>query len=162
MNHLSSAVATLLAALTLMVAPAIAGESESNQSRSANGSTITVYRSPTCGCCGSWIEHLRKEGFTVNDKLRDDMTAIKDRYGVPDKARSCHTAVIDGYVIEGHVPAADIRQVLAQRPAIKGLAVPGMVVGSPGMEAGNRKDPYSVVSIETDGNLRVFRNYIDY
>ena len=103
---------------------------------------VTVYKDPNCGCCNAWIAHLRDHGFTVTAQNRVDMAAVKDRFALPVQMRSCHTATIDGYVIEGHVPAADIQRLLATKPNALGLAVPGMPVGSPGMEMGGRRDSY--------------------
>lgn len=124
----------------------------------AEAVTITVNKSPTCGCCKLWIEHLRAEGFLVEALDSDDMTAVKKRYEVPQNMQSCHTAVVDGYVIEGHVPAADIRRLLAEAPDANGLAVPGMPVGSPGMEYGDRVDPYKVMLFDRD-TFSVFSSY---
>lgn len=95
---------------------------------------IHVYKTPTCGCCSKWIDHLRAEGFTVRAEDLPDLTALKASHAVTPALASCHTATIDGYVVEGHVPASDIRRLLSERPAIAGLAVPGMPLGSPGME----------------------------
>lgn len=95
---------------------------------------ITVYRSPTCGCCGKWIEHLRQNNFIVTDVLTNEMESVKKRHGVTNDIASCHTAVTSGYVIEGHVPAKDIRALLKARPNVFGIAVPGMPENSPGME----------------------------
>ena len=106
---------------------------------------ITVYRSPSCGCCGKWIEHLEQEGFVVTDELIPSVAPVKSRLGVPRHLESCHTAEVEGYVIEGHVPAEDIRRLLVERPKATGLAVPGMPVGSPGKEMGDRNDAYDVV-----------------
>src|SRR3954451_23668196 len=101
----------------------------------AQQTTATVYKDPTCGCCSVWVDLLRKEGFTVTVNDARDITAVKDKYRVPASLRSCHTALINGYVIEGHVPPADIKRILKQEKAIvAGLAVPGMPIGSPGME----------------------------
>lgn len=160
MKYTRSISMLIFAAAFLAFGAAVAGEPPG--AKQTVSPTISVYRSPTCGCCKNWLEHLRSSGFTVEDHLEADMTPIKDRLGIPGAARSCHTATIDGYLIEGHVPAADIRQMLSQRPRIKGLAVPGMVVGSPGMEMGARKDPYTVVSIGKNGELRAFREYRNY
>ncbi|MBJ18431.1 MAG: hypothetical protein CL933_03305 [Deltaproteobacteria bacterium] len=96
--------------------------------------TIQVYKTPTCGCCGQWIDHLREAGFEVEATDMPDLTAFKAMNGVPKRLTSCHTAMVEGYVIEGHVPAADITRLLTERPKIAGLAVPGMPMGSPGME----------------------------
>jgi hypothetical protein len=106
---------------------------------------ITVYKSPTCGCCLAWVDHLRANGFTVIVEEMRDLAAIKQKLGVPRDLEACHTATVDGYVVEGHVPAADIRQLLESKPDAKGVAVPGMPIGSPGMERGDEKEAYSVI-----------------
>jgi len=106
---------------------------------------VDVSRSPSCGCCGDWITHMRAAGFTVNDRLIDDLAPLKAQLGVPADLQSCHTAVVDGYAIEGHVPAEDVRRLLRERPAAAGLAVPGMPLGSPGMEVGGQADSYEVI-----------------
>lgn len=111
---------------------------------------ITVYKTPTCGCCTKWVEHLEQYGFEATVVSLNDLSPVKSRLGVPNGLRSCHTAETGGYVIEGHVPAADIARVLEERPDASGLAVPGMPVGSPGMEHGERKDPYDVILFEGD------------
>jgi hypothetical protein len=123
-----------------------------------NEPVITVYRDPNCGCCKNWIAHLIKHGYKVDDKTTDDMTEIKRGLGVPDDLRSCHTGVVNGYVIEGHVPAADITRLLKEKPQVVGLAVPGMPVGSPGME-GSRVDRYDVVSFRKDGTTAVYAKH---
>lgn len=120
--------------------------------------TIDVHRDPNCGCCSSWIEHLEENGFTVNDHLEKDMSSFKQDTGVPAELASCHTAVIDGRFIEGHVPATDILA-MRDKPDIIGLAVPGMPVGSPGMEMGDRQDAYKVIAVEEDGSQEVFNHY---
>ena len=119
---------------------------------------ITVYKSPACVCCGKWIEHLRKNGFDVRTSDIAAIGSVKARYGVPMDMRSCHTAVVEGYVIEGHVPASDIRRLLKERPKIAGLAAPGMPVGAPGMEVG-RAQPYSVMSFDKNGAGAVFAKH---
>ena len=106
---------------------------------------VIVYRLPSCGCCEKWVDHLRDSGFSVSIESREDLQEIKTKLGIPDDLQSCHTALVDGYVIEGHVPAVDIRKLLKTRPEAKGLAVPGMPIGSPGMEMGAHKDPYKVI-----------------
>src|SRR5262245_37331396 len=103
---------------------------------------ITVYKDPNCGCCSIWVEHLRKNGFEVTVQEPGNMVEIKRKLGVPTYLQSCHTAVIDGYTIEGHVPAAEIHRLLKERPNAKGLTVPGMPLGSPGMEAGTTSQKY--------------------
>ena len=120
---------------------------------------VEVYKSPTCGCCGAWVDHLRAAGFTVKVTEVADTTVARKRYGLPDRFGSCHTAVVAGYVVEGHVPAAEVKRLLAARPAAIGLAVPGMPVGSPGMEVGDRKDPYDVFLIDKRGRETVFARY---
>jgi hypothetical protein len=102
----------------------------------ATAQTIDVIKSPYCGCCAQWVEHLRANGFTVRVTDVEDLDPVARQHGVPDELRSCHTATVGGYVIEGHVPAADIRRLLDERPQATGLAVPGMPIGSPGMEQG--------------------------
>ena len=111
---------------------------------------VTVYKSPTCGCCSMWVEHLEASGFEVESIARTDMGAVKDSLGVPSHLSSCHTGVVDGYVVEGHVPAEQIKRLLDERPDALGLSVPGMPIGSPGMEVGDQRDPYDVVLIGTD------------
>ena len=118
--------------------------------------TLTVYKSPTCGCCSMWIEHMEAAGFTVDARDRDDMAAVKDSLGLPSDLASCHTGVIDGYVVEGHVPADQVARLLEERPQALGLSVPGMPVGSPGMEMGDRRDPYDVLVVGTGGEAAVF------
>lgn len=119
---------------------------------------IDVYRDPNCGCCKAWIAHLRDNGFTVNDHVEPNMSAVKQRLGVAPQLASCHTGVIDGKFVEGHVPAEQVR-LLAQRDDLKGLAVPGMPVGSPGMEMGDRKDAYQVIGISPGGEQTVLADY---
>lgn len=122
-------------------------------------SEITVFRSPTCGCCGQWIEHMEAAGFTVTDNVTEDMTAIKAQYGVPADLASCHTTIAAGYVIEGHVPAADVQRLLAEKPEVAGIAVPGMPIGSPGMESGDRVEPYTVFSFTESGETAAFAEH---
>lgn len=120
---------------------------------------IEVFKSPTCGCCGAWVDHLRSAGFPVKVVEVDDTTATRERYGLPDKFGSCHTGVVHGYVIEGHVPAEEVKRLLALKPAAIGLAVPGMPVGAPGMEYGDRQDPYDVFLVDKSGRGAVFAHY---
>ena len=118
---------------------------------------INVYKSPTCGCCGDWIAHLRANGFKVEAHNLGDVALMRRGVGVPVSLASCHTAIIDGYAIEGHVPAADIKRLLQERPKILGLAVPSMVVGSPGMEQGPPQ-PYDTLAFDDRGH-RVFARH---
>lgn len=124
----------------------------------ADSSTVTVYKSPTCGCCKDWVDHMRNEGFTVVAIDTSDMNRVKHAHGVTHDLGSCHTATVGGYVLEGHVPAADVKRLLAQRPAVVGLAVPGMPMGSPGME-GMYKQKYDVVAFDRTGGRSVFASY---
>ena len=119
---------------------------------------ITVYRDPNCGCCTKWIEHLIKHGFRVKDNKSNAMSEVKRGLGVPESLESCHTGVVNGYVIEGHVPAADIQRLLKTKPKVAGLAVPGMPMGSPGME-GPRTDRYDVVSFDKTGKTAVYAKH---
>jgi hypothetical protein len=125
----------------------------------AAAQTIEVVKSPYCGCCGQWVEYLRAEGFEVKVVEAEDVTPAAAQAGVPDDLRSCHTATIAGYAVEGHVPAADIRRLLAERPDAAGIAVPGMPIGSPGMEQGNRKQAYQTMLFARDGRRRVFAQH---
>lgn len=118
----------------------------------ADGSDeIVVYKSPTCGCCVKWVEYLEKDGFDVEVRDMNDMQPVKLQHNIKREVQSCHTAVIDGYIVEGHVPLEYIRQMIEEKPDIKGLSVPGMPMGSPGMEGPNPVD-YSVLAISKDGN----------
>ncbi|HEX3533595.1 MAG TPA: DUF411 domain-containing protein [Gemmatimonadaceae bacterium] len=120
--------------------------------------TITVYKDPSCGCCKNWIEHLKKHGYAVDAKDTPDMAAVKRTLGVPGALTACHTAVVNGYLIEGHVPATDIARLLKEKPKVAGLAVPGMPMGSPGME-GPRQQHYQVLSFDKSGKTKVFASY---
>jgi hypothetical protein len=116
---------------------------------------VTVYKSPTCGCCTKWEDHLRENGFRVVSVQREDMNAIKQEHGIPQGLQSCHTALVNGYAVEGHVPADVIRKLLTERPRVKGIAVPGMPMGSPGME-GPHKDEYEVYTFDASGPKDVY------
>jgi len=116
---------------------------------------VVVYKSPTCGCCGKWIEHMEKAGFSVDVENRQDLRPIKAELGVPRRMQSCHTAEVGGYLVEGHVPVDLVQRMLDEKPDIKGLAVPGMPMGSPGME-GPSKDDYDVFAIDKNGRAKVF------
>lgn len=120
---------------------------------------IVVHRSPSCTCCGKWLEHLKDNNFNVKDVVTNDVQAVKDKYGVSREIASCHTAIVDGYVVEGHVPANDIKTLLTTKPKVAGIAVPGMVDGSPGMEMGDSKDAYKVVSFDRENHTKVFNSY---
>ncbi len=121
---------------------------------------IKVYRSPTCNCCHKWINHLEQNKFNVIDMLTNDMASVKEAVDLPTQMTSCHTAIIEGYIIEGHVPAVDIKRLLIERPDIAGLAVPQMPIGSPGMEIGPKKDNFIVFTFKKAGEIGIFNEYI--
>lgn len=120
--------------------------------------TIDVYKSAVCGCCSKWVEHLRASGFQVKAHDVANPSDYRQKLGMPDALGSCHTAVVQGYAIEGHVPAQEIKRLLAERREAKGLAVPSMPLGSPGME-GDRRDPYDVFLVHKNGRQSVYRHY---
>ncbi|MFA6965735.1 DUF411 domain-containing protein [Bosea sp. (in: a-proteobacteria)] len=139
-----------LLAFAAPVRGAIAGEK----------SVLTVYRTPTCGCCKAWGSHLARAGLSTTIIELNDLAPTKRRAGVPDAYEACHTGLIDGYFVEGHVPAGDIRRLLAERPTARGLVVPGMPVGSPGMEvAGVKPEPFQTLLIATNGSASIFANH---
>jgi hypothetical protein len=147
------AVGTAFLALTL-----VTGAATSAVNPTPAQTKITVYKDPGCLCCKNWIEHLIKHGYGVDAKDTPAMAEVKHTLGVPDALTSCHTAVVNGYLIEGHVPAADIARLLKQKPKVAGLAVPGMPMGSPGME-GPSKQHYQVLSFDKNGKTKVFASY---
>ena len=122
----------------------------------AKAAKLNIYKSPSCGCCGAWVDHIKASGIKTVVHELEDLTPLATKLGVPDDLRSCHTAAIDGYFVEGHVPAADIRKLLRERPKARGIAVPGMPIGSPGMEQGDRRDAYDTRLVLHDGSSRVF------
>lgn len=146
-NYIAAALAALATAVPVAVAAAPAA--------------VEVWKAPTCGCCKDWIVHLEANGFKV--QVHDSgNTAARARLGIPMRLGSCHTALVDGYAIEGHVPAREIRRLLAERPGAVGLAVPGMPVGSPGMDGpayGARKDAYDVLLVRKDGSTTSYQHY---
>lgn len=126
----------------------------------ARAPQIVVYKDPNCGCCGAWVEHLRNAGFAISVVETSDLATIRTRHGLPDSLASCHTGVVAGYAIEGHVPGDDIKRLLAQRPDARGLAVPGMPLGSPGMDAPDgSREPYEVLLVRQDGTTEVFARH---
>ena len=141
----------LLAGLPLLFVAARAGAQAAP--------VIHVVKTPTCGCCGDWVTHLRQAGFRVTISHVADLTPTARRLGVPDVLRSCHTASVGGYAIEGHVPAADIRRLLRERPAAAGIAVPGMPMGSPGMEHGSHRERYNTILFTRAGRRSVFARH---
>jgi len=125
----------------------------------AASTKVHVYKNPDCGCCTAWVDHLKSAGFSVDVTETEDTSSVRKRVGMPERLAGCHTGIVDGYAIEGHVPAADIKRLLAAKPQAVGLAVPGMPVGSPGMEYGDRKDPYKVLLVDRRGRDTVFASY---
>jgi hypothetical protein len=141
------AVAAVVATLLLARAPA-----------SAEPAKVQIYKSPTCGCCQKWVDHLKSSGYDVSVSNVSDVGPVKRELGVPQGAASCHTALVGGYFVEGHVPAEDIARLLAEHPDVAGLAVPGMPLGSPGMEGPNAR-PYKVFAVKRDGTMTVFAEH---
>ncbi len=125
----------------------------------AHAANMTVYKSASCGCCAKWVEHVQKHGFTVKVVNVDDIMAVKAKAGIPNKLASCHTTMVGGYVVEGHVPAADIRKLLAEKPKAKGIAVPGMPMGAPGMEHGDHRQPDQTLLLQADGSTASFASH---
>ena len=138
----------------------VKGNAAMPDTSSATGPQMTVYRSASCGCCTSWGSHIASAGYRIEDHVTEDMDAVKKARGISPQQASCHTAVVEGYVIEGHVPASAIQRLLTERPNIRGLAVPGMPMGSPGMEvAGVEAERFEVLAIAHDGTTSVFARY---
>lgn len=123
--------------------------------------TIKVLKSPTCGCCTAWVDHIQQAGFSldVQDVDQDTLWALKDRLQITQDLSGCHTAIVGDYFVEGHVPASDIQRLLAERPAARGLAVPGMPMGSPGMDFSDTRDAYETLIIAADGTTSVFASH---
>ena len=138
-----------LLAAGLIALPALAGAAQP---------TIEVYKTASCGCCKGWVEHLEANGFTVKAHDVANPGDYREKFGIPQELGSCHSARVGGYALEGHVPAAEIKRLLASKPKATGLAVPAMPLGSPGME-GPRSDPYDVLLVKKDGKTAVFRRY---
>ena len=120
---------------------------------------VVSYRSPTCGCCEGWVEHMRAAGFQVEDHVVEDVESVKRAHNIPPDLASCHTAIASGYVVAGHIPAADVSLLLTEKPDVAGIAVPGMPIGSPGMESGDIQQPYAVYTFTEDGATEVFQDY---
>ena len=146
--------------LLIVLAVAAAGVSVVfAQAQRESATSVDVFKSATCGCCAKWVDHMRAAGFTVHvtDLQEPDLQKMKDRYGVPAKSRSCHTARVGGFTIEGHVPAGEVKRLLEEKPQVVGIAVPGMPLGSPGMEvSGVKPQPYEVVTFDKQGATKVY------
>ena len=146
--------AILLTAASLSAAPLA-------QTKPSAGPALSVYKTPTCGCCSKWVDHMKKAGFqvTVTDMPQQSLDNVKAKYKVPKPVHSCHTAVVEGYAIEGHVPATEVKRLLKEKGKVAGIAVPGMPIGSPGMEAaGITAHPYDVLSFDAQGKTKVYAN----
>ena len=124
-----------------------------------NDNLITVWKNPDCGCCKEWVTHLKRNGFDVVTNDIKDTAPIRQKLGLPAKFGSCHTAQLGAYVLEGHVPSQEIKRLVREKPKAVGLAVPGMPVGSPGMEVGSTQDAYDVLLVLADGSSRVYQSY---
>lgn len=152
---------TLLSVIMFLWLTACAAQPEKSAAATSDKPVVTVYKSPTCGCCSDWVAHMADNGYSVITEYVDDMTPIKSRFQVPHELQSCHTATVDGYIIEGHVPASEIDHLLTERPDVVGLAVPGMPIGSPGMETpGVAAQPYNVLTFDTTGHTEVYASYL--
>ena len=155
----------VVGALLCVVHPAhahgdVQGDGSMPHTSSATGLQMTVYRSASCGCCTQWGSHIASAGFRIEEQVTEDMDAVKTARGLSSHQASCHTAMVEGYVIEGHVPASAIQRLLDERPDIRGLAVPGMPIGSPGMEvAGVEAERFDVIAVAHDGTTSVFARY---
>jgi hypothetical protein len=125
----------------------------------ATDDEIAMFKDPNCGCCTKWADHMRENGFTVQEISSRDMARVKGDAGVPRTLGSCHTAKVGNYIVEGHVPAADVRRLLAEQPPVVGISAPGMPLGSPGMEGPYESQRYDVVSFDADGNVAVFASH---
>ncbi|WP_082576932.1 DUF411 domain-containing protein [Acidovorax sp. Root70] len=152
---LAKALPWLGAGVALALAPQL------SRAATATATPVEVWKDPNCGCCHDWIAHMEANGFSVT--IHDTgNNAVRARLGLPQKLGSCHTALVGGYLVEGHVPASDVRALLQQKPKALGLTVPGMPVGSPGMDGavyGDRRDPYDVLLVAHDGSTRIFKSY---
>jgi hypothetical protein len=147
--------------LSAVVFVAAFGVATAQQKPVSSRTAIVVYKTPTCGCCGMWVEHMRQNGFQpeVHDVSAEQVRAVSNAAGLSEAGASCHTAKVGNYIVEGHVPAADVQRMLKEKPAIAGIAAPGMPVGSPGMEMGGRKDAYDVISFTKAGKTAVFAKH---
>lgn len=139
----------------------LAAPSPVSSSQSSGQPVMEVYKSPTCGCCSKWVDHVRQHGFTARVTDLDDqaLDVLKTKYRVPRTAQSCHTALVGGYVVEGHVPVAEVKRLLKEKPAVAGIAVAGMPLGSPGMEVPGRSQAYNVIAFDKKGDSTVFASY---
>jgi hypothetical protein len=147
----------------LLVAAAVLALPQTARASKPEPPLVEVWKSPTCGCCGDWVKHLEANGFRTKTHVIQDAGVMRRRVGFDDKVGSCHTALVNGYALEGHVPAREVKRLLKERPAdVVGIAVPGMPLGSPGMDLpsyGGRKMPYDVLLVRRDGSTSVYQSY---
>lgn len=142
-----------------LIALGVIGGACSNADAAGTETEMTVYATPTCGCCGGWVDHMRENGFTVRVVYQDDLSDVRERHRLPAELVSCHMGVVQGFAVEGHVPASVVHRLLAERPEVLGIAAPGMPAGSPGMEMPDGfVQPYDVISYDAGGRLRVFQS----
>lgn len=141
------------------IAVAAASLAACSKSLPADAPQMVVYKTSRCQCCSRWLAHLHEHGIATKVELTSDLVSVRARLGVPESLASCHTGVIGGYLVEGHVPAEDIKRLLSERPSAKGIAVPSMPVGSPGMEMGDRQDPYDVLLFDETGKTQIFAHH---
>ena len=153
-----STAAAVASAVVLIAGTAVAVASSQSGTAVTGKRTVAVFKSPTCGCCAKWNEHMTAAGYAVTSRDLQDVSVIKDEHRIPTNLRSCHTALVGGYVVEGHVPADVVAKLLAEKPAgVVGIAVPGMPVGSPGMESSDGFEaPYQVMAFTKDGQSRIY------
>lgn len=149
----------LIAAVALALAAIAAAAIGWERHTKAQGPVVVVYKHPECNCCGKWVAHLQDNGFKVRVQATREWPQTRHKLGVADAFAACHTATVEGYLVEGHVPAQDIRRLLTERPLAKGLAVPGMPVGSPGMETGDQREPYDVLLMGLDDEGTVYAHH---
>jgi hypothetical protein len=154
--------AALLGGLVLAAGGLVAGPAGADEAPAAVADQalplVKVWKTPTCGCCGKWVDHVKAAGFPVEVTNMEDVSPIKAQHGIPPRLSSCHTAVVAGYVVEGHVPVEDVKRLLAERPRIQGIAVPNMPMGSPGME-GPVTQPFDTLALGKDGKTSVFASH---
>lgn len=150
---LAKHIAPLMSALVLAAAASL------SSAALADDEDVVLYKNPNCGCCGKWADHMREAGFSVREVSTQQMNIVRDEAGVPRELGSCHTALIDGYVVEGHVPASDVRRLLEERPLVSGISVPGMPLGSPGMEGPYEPESYEVLTFGGIEGTQVFSRH---
>ena len=152
---------TFVSGLSAVVFAGIALVSAQQKPATAPAQKVTVYKTSSCGCCKLWVDHLKANGFDVQamDVSAEDVRKVSKTAGLSDDGVSCHTAKVGNYVVEGHVPAADIKRMLKEKPAIAGIAAPGMPMGSPGMEQGGAKEAYDVMAFTKDGKMTVYAKH---